>query len=288
MTWVKWDDGYDESEKVEDAWDAERATIGLHAQATTCCARRETDGVVPPRWLKAKLPERRERQRVLAVMVKTRLFDVLPAGETVELPVKRGPAITVGPFDEDRYLVHDYLDHNDSSAYLQARRAADSERKAAGGRNGNPNGFRADSKRNPSGIQAASESPDPTRPDPTTSARGAVRFAGKVVSAERVELAERLLDQFNELAGTRHGAYTDRGNPSESLKRILGAITDRSSVTEEEWKAAATWALTKAEKFWQGKPDTGVVYGPGVIGRNLESATAVQVDDREVHRKLIG
>lgn len=180
MTWVRFDDIYDDTEKVDGAWEDEPMTVGLHVQATTHCARHESDGVVSNRWLRRKLPATKTRTRVLDAMVKWRLFDLLTAGEIRELPAKRGPAITVGPLTEDHYLVHGYLEHNDSSAYLADRRARDAERKAAGGRNGSPVGIRTDSKRSPAGIRADSngsrngihsdsESPDPTRPDPTAS-----------------------------------------------------------------------------------------------------------------------
>jgi hypothetical protein len=175
MTWSKFDDLYDEHEKVEDAWEQERATVGLHVQATTHCNRLLTDGVIQPRWINRKLPERRERERVLAVMLATGLFDLLPAGETRVIVTKTGEQVTLGPFGEDRYVVHDFLDRHDSKATVMARREAESARKRAARSKRSPDGQapggRADSSRTAAGIQAESGDPParviPTRPDPT-------------------------------------------------------------------------------------------------------------------------
>lgn len=162
MSWVRYDDRFDDVDKVQAAWERDRATIGLHVMATTFCARHDTDGVVSNRWLRQKLPTARERNRVLAIMLEERLFDLLTAGEIREIQPKRGEIVTVGPFAEDVYLVHDYLQHNDSSRYLGERRRRDSERKRSADSsdsvqsesNGNPRGFLQESSRNPIGPHA--------------------------------------------------------------------------------------------------------------------------------------
>lgn len=158
MSWSRFEDGYDEDERVEDAWELDPRTIGLHVMATTCCARRETDGVIPPRWLRLKLPIGLDREKLLAVMVKVGLFDRLPAGETRQLAARRGPSVVVGPFAEDRYIVADYLERNDSAEYLRDRRARDAARKAPGIRAESkpiPPGLRAESERSPNGLARA-------------------------------------------------------------------------------------------------------------------------------------
>lgn len=161
MSWVRYDDRFDDVDKVQAAWERDRATIGLHVMATTFCARHDTDGVVSNRWLRQKLPTARERNRVLVIMLEERLFDLLTTGEIREIQPKRGEIVTVGPFAEDVYLVHDYLQHNDSSAYLGQRRRKDSERKKSADSsdvqsesNGNPRGFLQESSRNPIGPHA--------------------------------------------------------------------------------------------------------------------------------------
>lgn len=170
MSWGRFDDLYDDSAKIEDAWEAHPRAVGLHAMAVTYCSRHETDSVVHPRWLRRKLPKEAERRRVLAVLVELNLFESLPAGERRELRAQRGPEVVVGPFREDVHLVHDYLDYNDSAAYLADRRTADAERK----KRGRSPGVRAASERTLNGRAPDSERPsrtpgarpDPTRPDP--------------------------------------------------------------------------------------------------------------------------
>ena len=185
MSWSRFDDLYDEHDKVEDAWEQDRATVGLHVMATTHCNRLSTDGVVRPRWLRRKLPTEKERSRVLAVMVEVGLFDLLPAGEIVTVRDSDGEAITLGPFAEDRHIVHDFLLRHDSSRQVKERRKADAVRKAASRRRGrraeserSPEDVRADSGRTPGGVQPESGAsrtcgragaqafPDPALPDP--------------------------------------------------------------------------------------------------------------------------
>lgn len=190
MTWSRFDDGYDEHEKIEDAWFAFPPTpVGLHIMATTACNRWLSDGVVRPRWLQKMLPKDKDRHLVLEYMVKCALFDVLPAGRTISAVDQSGQATTLGPFDEDRYVVHDFLKRHDCATTIKAKRAKDAERKARARRpdsEGIPDGVRADSAGTPNGHRpesngsplrphagapAPASRPDPTRPtsiDPLT------------------------------------------------------------------------------------------------------------------------
>lgn len=129
MSWSMFDDRYDENDKIADAWEADRATVGLHAMATTACSRWESDGVIRPRWLTTMLPNKRERERILGVMVEIGLFDLLRAGETMVLEDRDGESIEFGPFDEDRYVVHGYLKFHDSAAKRARNREWDRRRK---------------------------------------------------------------------------------------------------------------------------------------------------------------
>jgi hypothetical protein len=180
MTWSRFDDGYDEHEKIENAWFDDDATIGLHAMATTACNRWLSDGVIRPRWLQHKLPAARKRAAVLAAMVRHGLFDVLETGRERTLVDDAGNEIPVGPFDEDRYIVHDFLDRHESSVQVKDRRRKDSERKKPkmpAESAASPDGLRKDSERNPRGRRTDSNAsrtrpregapahPDPTRPD---------------------------------------------------------------------------------------------------------------------------
>lgn len=146
MTWSKFDDRYDEHDKVEEAWFRHPPNpVGLHVMATTACNRWLSDGVIKPRWLASMLPKPKDYETVLATMVDVELFDLLPEGEQATLTDSDGEPVVVGPFAEDRYLVHDFLERHDSKRQVTARRAADAARKrkgfrkeSAGTTNGSP------------------------------------------------------------------------------------------------------------------------------------------------------
>lgn len=171
MAWVRHDDRYDDTRKIKRAWRRNRASVGLHAMATTYCARHETNGLVDLDWLEDKLPKDRERTEVIAVMTNVGLFELLPAGETREVVV-REHKITYGPSDEDAYIVKDFLEFNESSVEAALRRAKEAQRKAdarARKSGGSPGGQTPDSGSSAAGRRKVSllSRPDPTRPDPT-------------------------------------------------------------------------------------------------------------------------
>jgi hypothetical protein len=163
VSWARGDDRYDDHPKIKKAWRVSGYAVGLHWMATTASCRHETDGLVDPEWLAEKLAVLPPKARQLAVdtVVKLGLFEALPAGETRAGTDRHGFTVTIGPVDEDTYIVHDFLEYNDSSAYLRDRRARDAARKATGGRKGLPQ----DSARSPSGVDADSASPYPALPD---------------------------------------------------------------------------------------------------------------------------
>ena len=175
MTWSRFDDLYDEHDKVQRAWDADHATIGIHVMATTACNRWLSDGVVRPRWLLGVLPDKRERERVLQALVEVELFDVLTAGDTVIVLDSGENEIVLGPYPEDRYVVHDFLERHDSSVQVKERRRKDAERKARVRHSsaGSPPGVRSDITPDSAGSpgpprgRARASRPDPTLPSPT-------------------------------------------------------------------------------------------------------------------------
>jgi hypothetical protein len=113
-----------------------------------------------------------------------------------------------------------------------------------------------------------------------------VTFERRPVAPDRLALARRLLDEFNGAAGTDYGAFTAQGKPSESLKRIIGALTRSGDVTFEDGAAAIRWRL--ANPFWEGKAHPGVVFGPGVFDQAQQSAAATVSADETRRRKLVG
>ena len=248
MTWSRFDDGYDEHEKVQEAWHSVPAAVGLHVMATTACNRWLSDGVIRPRWLAATLPDRRARKRVLDVLLEVELFDVLPANETVVVYDSDDNEIVLGPYPEERYLVHDFLDRHDSSVMVKNRRRADAERKARS-RSSKTGNVRSDSERTPAGIQAESaRSPSasragaragaPPHPDPTHTHNSTVAASGdgggdvKAVWAAYVE--------------TRHQVLGPRSTPQFTKDRR--ALIARRL---KDWPAAD---LVDAVRGWQHFP----------------------------------
>lgn len=146
MSWSRFDDGYDEHEKIQAAWFAFPPNpVGLHVLATTACNRWGSDGVIRERWLEFMLPHKRRRADVLAECVTVGLFERLPAGKSRVLMDGDGNEIAVGPFREDRYVVHDFLDRHESSVQRRARLDADAERKRKARSGGTPKTVPADS-----------------------------------------------------------------------------------------------------------------------------------------------
>jgi hypothetical protein len=150
MAWVKSDDRMDDTRKVKRAWKQDRATIGLWYMAKTCAARHESDGLVPLEWVEDKLPDAEERERVLEAMCERDLFELLPAGETRTVRI-RDVRVKYGPFDEDAYIVHDYLEFNEARQEAEERRAKETKRKAEAREAGRLARERAESARSPAG-----------------------------------------------------------------------------------------------------------------------------------------
>jgi hypothetical protein len=156
MTWLKSDDGMGEHPKT---WRLIRrrkyvglAAFGLHDLARLHASRYFTDGHVPAEFVDDVCERAGLRPKEVPAMTDA----LVASGQwTVD--------------ESDGWWIHDYLDHNPSRAQVEEQRRKDRERKAAGGRNGKPGGFQADSARNPNGVRAESESPVPSRPTPVPS-----------------------------------------------------------------------------------------------------------------------
>jgi uncharacterized Zn finger protein (UPF0148 family) len=165
MSWVKLDDGLDSHRKVEGTG---LEALGLWTRALTYAARYSTNGAIDERWLRARVPNKRRRDLLVAELVDAGLLERLPAGEARAVTiVEREPrhgvhrAVEVGPFEHETLLIHDFLEYNESAAEGEARREKERERKAeqrreAERRRSVPAGHRAESVLSPS-------SPDPTR-----------------------------------------------------------------------------------------------------------------------------
>lgn len=252
MTWSRFDDGYDEHEKIENAWFDDDATIGLHAMATTACNRWLSDGVIRPRWLQHKLPAPRKRTSVLALMVRHGLFDLLEAGQQRILNDDAGNEIPVGPFDEDRYIVHDFLDRHDSSLMVKDRRRKDAERKKPRTTTESaalPSGLHTDSGRNPSGShtdsngsrmrprEGAPAHPDPTLPnqDPPSPPKGGRQRDRDSYEKEVAEYAIGLFPDADPLEAAGH------------VRAAIAALRPAERTTENVRARAARWLEPPAD-----------------------------------------
>lgn len=161
MAWVKMDDRFSGNPKVRRAWRQSRASIGLYAMALTYSAQHETDGRIEAWWVEEVLPGK-DGATAIRALVDAGLWD---------------------ENDDGSWVIHDYLEHNESRKEAEERRLRDRDRKSRGGKvsRGNPtgvredstripDGFHADSERNPSGVRADSGSTRarvPSRPVPS-------------------------------------------------------------------------------------------------------------------------
>lgn len=257
MTWSKFDDGYDEDDPVEEAWFAFPPNpVGLHVQATTACNRWLSDGVIKPRWITYKLPDPAARAAVLAGCVAHELFDLLPVGERRMLVDQDGNEITVGPFAEDRYLVHGFLKYHESALQIKARRAKDaatkrrnraSQRSPSGVRRDVPTdvppdtggtapGRPEDSGGSPyAGADAPGPArPVPTRPDPT---------APQEEEDARGRASDRaFLDAAVARLSTVEGLRVEEASVLSALRRAKSVGADPGQLVEVALSRAAEYA----------------------------------------------
>lgn len=136
MTWGRIDDGFETHPKrrlVDVACD------GVLMRAVSRSAKNETDGYVEASWVHDQLRPRRAqaRQRVIDAMVEHRLLEPLAAGEerAISAPARRGirlegRTVTVGPFAQDGYLIHDFLHYHPAREDLEERRLQERSKKA--------------------------------------------------------------------------------------------------------------------------------------------------------------
>lgn len=108
--------------------------------------------------------------------------------------------------------------------------------------------------------------------EPSTARQGAevVKHAGKVVSADRLAVAEAIVAEFNEQAGTGYATRKPSGKATDNLSRVLAAIADHPDITMDV--ATRMIASQLRAPYWDGRPHLGNVFGPGVVERNLENA----------------
>ena len=132
MSWGRLDDAFEGHRKRRAG---SLAADGLLSRAISHAAGQETDGFVDTAWLNAQ-GSATERRRALKDAIRVRLLEPFPAGTARDVFGRKQPGlrseeirVTVGPFEEDGYLVHDFLDCNPARVELEARRASERSRK---------------------------------------------------------------------------------------------------------------------------------------------------------------
>jgi hypothetical protein len=117
-----------------------------------------------------------------------------------------------------------------------------------------------------------------------------VKFNGRTVPRDRVTVATKILEDFNDREGTSYQPFTGSGKPSEPFKRILGAIIDRPHIGVE-LGARINEVCLAADRFWEGPAQPGNVWGPGVVDRNVAKAMGarggVDAQSEAVRLKLL-
>jgi hypothetical protein len=114
MTWTKVDDQFHAHPKVQLAWHAHRASIGLHLLALSHSAAYLTDGHVSETFAKGQIPGAAERRRAVGALVNAGLWERTDSG----------------------WMIHDYLDFNESRAEVLARRSEQAGSRSEAGRKG--------------------------------------------------------------------------------------------------------------------------------------------------------
>jgi DNA-binding Lrp family transcriptional regulator len=119
-------------------------------------------------------------------------------------------------------------------------------------------------------AQMSQIAPEPSKEPSTTvqkNERARMRYRGRAVPAPVVEAAQAALVGFSEATGQRLRDFDGRGQPTESLKRIVGAMLSFPDVVEK-WPAMVARSL--ADPWWtDDAPGVGVIFGPNVVERAL-------------------
>lgn len=102
-----------------------------------------------------------------------------------------------------------------------------------------------------------------------------IKFGRRQVPLDRLCCAIALLETFNEKAGTSYGPWKAGAvneRPTESLKRIIGAVMEHPEISVEIGERMITLAFA-GDHYWAPSPaQPGNVFGPNVVEKHLQAA----------------
>jgi hypothetical protein len=167
MAWGKLDDGYHGHRKIRRAG---LAAVGVHAMAISYSSAYGLDGFVDVDWIAQVIPDADERRAILERLLRLRLFEEVTRGEVRDVKNRAGVTVRVGPFEDDGYLLHDFLAYNPSAAEVSAER----ESRSKAGKMGAAKRWKSDSSPNGKSHNTSHGKsngshmprPDPSRPVP--------------------------------------------------------------------------------------------------------------------------
>jgi hypothetical protein len=241
VSWARFDDRYDDNRKVKRAWRRHPRAVGLHAMAITYSTRHQTDGIVDLEWVEEKLPSKVDREKVLVVLLGAGLLERL---------------------DDEHFVVHDFLDYNESREEREAARIEERERKRAAGRKGGlakaanarrkaesgpesassdlapASGLPEESLSGPSSASVARTAPHRTAPTKPPSPHGGNGVEAKDLDDAKQRLkreaADRLNAEFDEWL-TDHAAVTGHTPPRAGTKARAAVASSFAARRQEDY-----------------------------------------------------
>lgn len=124
MTWTRIDDQLHAHPKVQHAWHAEPAALGLHLLALSHAGCYLTDGHVSETFVRTHLASPARRRRAIGALVGAGLWEARPDG----------------------WQIHDFLHFNEARDDVLARREEISQVRADAGRKGAASRWQTDGK----------------------------------------------------------------------------------------------------------------------------------------------
>lgn len=244
MSWFKIDDAFHSSKPVKKIPRKYRAAaIGLWALAGSWSAQEEEDGFVPE-WM---IEELCGTPALAAHLVRAGLWTIVPAASSAPPTALLGPSSVSG---EPGWQFKNWEKYNPTRAELDEKREKERIRKAnyrmsQRDTNGTPEG-------QPQGHQQETAPPDPTRPDPLTTANAVVKEsmsnaasgedAGKQYEPEVHELCNYLADWI-----ARNG--NKRPTVGQAWLQACDRLIRLDDIRPDQIRTAIDWS--QRDEFWR-------------------------------------